>query len=633
MAKHYSIYLLVICFITSFWPLEAQPPVKVGDGFREEIMSRQVDLLEDASKSLTINEIVAGSHAFKHNNQPSINLSFTNSYYWLRFRLTNPDSVRRDLILEVENPHINKLQLFMVAGKQVRASRVTGDHFPFVQRPIRHPHFLFPISVPPKQTYTVYLWADKHGEQLQIPLHLWEKEHFLTNQYSLFLFLGCMLGISILYCIVSFFIYLFFRQKLTFYYWIYTICIGFFLVAHSGLGFQLLWSKSTWWASAARPSTIIISYSCLLLFTSKFFNLSHTHRFFYFVIRALLALFIGLFVWLWSQNPVFGFFENYWYNPVYYDGTWLLVFMKLINLVCFIILTIMPTIGLYFYFRYRKLESLWFSIGNAMLLLGGMTVILVFAGYLPDNYLTQNTPLMTNALESVILSFLLANRFKNIYQLNAQISAELAEERQQNAIRLFEGQVIERKRLSQELHDGISLSVANIRLRLSMLAEKLNGYSKEANQLVEALGDVGQDVRRFSHALSPIMLERYGLIEALAELVAQVQASQSNLTILFENEHVKEEEVRPLVAQMLYQIALELLNNVVKHAQASHATLRLYQENQLLNLEVWDDGIGYENKEKEDGIGLQNIWARVQLLNGTFNTIRQSKGMTHKITL
>lgn len=633
MARLYSTYLLLVCLITMVWPLSAQTPVKVGNEFKEELLSRQTELLEDSSKKRTIHTVLAQQSLFKPNAKPFINPGFTNSYYWVRFQLTNPDSVRKELILEVENPHINKLQLFTVSGKQVNAGMLTGDHFPFIQRPVRHPHFLFPISVPPGKTMTYYLWADKHGEQLQIPLKLWEKEYFLTNEYTLFLFWGFLLGIASLYCIVSFFVFVFFRQKLTFYYWIYTTGIWLFLVAHTGLGFQLFWGESTWWTSAARPTAAILFYSFMLLFTDKFFNIAQTHRFLHLFVRFLLTVFAILLVWLWSQNPALGLFKQYWYNPVYYEGTWLLVFMKLTNLVVFVVLTTTPLIGMFYYFRYRKLESLWFTIGNSMLLLGGMTVIFVFAGYLPENYLTQNMPLMTNAIETVVLSFLLANRFKNIYQLNAQMSAELAEQRQQNAIRLFEGQIIERKRLSQELHDGISLSLANIRLRLSMLAEKLNGHSKEANHLVEALGDVGQDVRRFSHALSPVMLERYGLAEALEELVNQIQIGQPNLTVSFECEEIDEQHVQPLAAQMLYQIALELLNNIVKHSKAHQATLRLFQEGNSLNLEVWDDGVGYENEGESDGIGLQNIRARVQLLNGTFSAIRQPKGMKHKVTL
>lgn len=633
MERYCFTYFLLVCLITMSIFLLAQTPVKVGKGFREEILSKQVALLEDASKSLIIQDVLAKEAVFKLNNQPFINPGFTNSYYWVRFRVSNLDSVERDLILEVENPHINKLQLFTVSRNQVKASKITGDHFRFAQRPIRHPHFLFPIHIPPGETYTYYLWADKHGEQLQIPLKLWEKDYFSANEQTLFLFWGFLLGITILYSIVSFFVFIFFRQKLTFYYWTYTMGIGLFLVAHTGLGFQWLWSESTWWASAARPTSAILFYSSMLLFTNKFFNISNTQRFIYWFVRLLLVVFGTLVLWLWSQNPLLGIFKQYWYNPVYYEGDWLLVFMKLINLTVFIVLVTTPFVGLFYFFRYRKLESLWFTVGNSMLLLGGMTVIFVFAGYLPENYLTQNMPLITNALESVILSFLLANRFKNIHQLNIQMSTELAEQRQQNAIRLFEGQIIERKRLSQELHDGISLSLANIRLRLSMLAEKLNGHSKEANHLVEALGDVSQDVRRFSHALSPIMLERYGLVEALDELVNSVQTSQPNLAISFEQDGVDGRQVQPLVAQMIYQIALELLNNIAKHAQANQATIRLFQEANTLNLEVLDDGIGYEKEEESSGIGLQNIRARVHLLNGTFSIVRRSKGMMHKVTL
>lgn len=246
MARFYSVYLLLVCLITMVWSLSAQNPLKVGKEFKEELVSRQVELLEDSSKRLTIQNVLAQQSLFKPNAKPFINPGFTNSYYWVRFQLSNPDSVRKELILEVENPHINKLQLFTVSGKQVNAGMLTGDHFPFMQRPVRHPHFLFPISVPPGKTMTYYLWVDKHGEQLQIPLKLWEKEYFLTNEYTLFLFWGFLLGIASLYCIVSFFVFVFFRQKLTFYFWIYTTGIWLFLVAHTGLGFQLFWRESTW---------------------------------------------------------------------------------------------------------------------------------------------------------------------------------------------------------------------------------------------------------------------------------------------------------------------------------------------------------------------------------------------------
>lgn len=248
----------------------------------------------------------------------------------------------------------------------------------------------------------------------------------------------------------------------------------------------------------------------------------------------------------------------------------------------------------------------------------------MFAGYLPDNYITQNTPLLTNAIETVILSFLLANRFRHIYQQNAMIAADLAEQRRQNTLQLLEGQVQERRRLSQELHDGLSLSIANIRLRLSLLAD-----SREVDALVEDLGQVGQDVRQFSHALSPILLERHGLVVALEDLLFRTRLAHPDLRINFEHEGFSQEDLSPLLQQSLYQIVLELVNNMVRHAKATQGHVRLTRTPTELVLEVEDNGVGYGVEEVETGIGLANIRSRADLFGGTFRAKGLPQGMQH----
>jgi len=266
-----------------------------------------------------------------------------------------------------------------------------------------------------------------------------------------------------------------------------------------------------------------------------------------------------------------------------------------------------------------------------MLLVSGTLTIFIFAGLVPDNYLTQNFPLIANPLEIIILSFLLANRYKNIYTDNAKISAELAEQRQQNAIQLLEGQMIERRRLSQELHDGISLMLANIRLRLSMLSEKY--ASVEINDLVEKIGDVGQDVRQFSHALSPVLLEKNGLIEAIEELIQTTQGNQAKLKFVFLHDEIDEHSLNNLLKQTIYQIISELINNTVRHANASEIKISLHQNKNHLTLEVSDNGVGYELLHKQKGIGLQNIKARTQSLYGKFQIKRQGIGMKHLVEI
>jgi two-component system, sensor histidine kinase LadS len=226
---------------------------------------------------------------------------------------------------------------------------------------------------------------------------------------------------------------------------------------------------------------------------------------------------------------------------------------------------------------------------------------------------------------------LLANRYKNVYADNAKISSELAEQRQKNAIQLLEGQMIERRRLSQELHDGISLMLANIRLRLSILTEK--HPSKEMYDLVEQLGDVGQDVRQFSHALSPVLLEKNGLIDAIEELIANTQSNQIKLKIRFLHDKIDENSLNSLLKQTIYQIILELLNNTVRHANATEMQVWLHQNKNHLHLEVSDNGVGYEILHKQKGIGLQNIKARTQSLYGKFQIKRQGIGMRHLVEI
>ncbi|MBC7893706.1 MAG: hypothetical protein H7Y12_15920, partial [Sphingobacteriaceae bacterium] len=522
---------------------------------------------------------------------------------------------------------------FTVSPDGVRASILTGDHFPFAQRPLRHPHFLFPILVPPQQTLTAYLWVDKHGEQVQIPLRLWDKAVFETNGYQLHLFAGFMLGIIGLYTILSLFTALFFRQKLTLYYFGYTVVIWFFMAAHTGFGFALLWPRATWWTSAARPTTVLLIYVFSLLFAQEFFHLRKTYRWLYRYTQGLLGVIGVLLLIYWSQHPALGWFKNYWYNPVYYAGDGLLRFMIAVHLVAVVSLVSVMGIGVLVFFRTRKVEGLWFAFGYTMLLLSGFLIIFVHAGYWPDTYVTQNIPLIATGLETVILSILLANRFKTIYQDNARISEELAGQRQRNALQLLEGQRIERRRLSQELHDGISLSLTNVRLRLSMLAEKLTGQGPEVQRLVDALGEVGQDVRQFSHALSPVMLERYGLVDALDELIHTLQGSHPDVALSFQHRAVHTAAMQPLVAQTLYLISIELLNTVLKHAQAHRASLDLTQTGNVLRLDVTDDGIGYDPPDPTSGIGLQNIEARVHLLNGRFSIQRLPVGMRHTVEI
>ena len=620
------IFFLVLCCRTVH--LSAQE-VLVNGSFQHTLLGNQVQIFEDKSKKMSFEEVL--EQPFVHHTKSSINIGFTNSYYWLRFHLKNQDTLETKVFLEISNPHINKMQLYSVNGTAATKSILTGDNFPFSQRPYIHPHLVFPITLSPKESTEYYLWVDKHGEQLQIPIALWGNEAFAQYSSKLLIFISMMLGISSLYLLISLLFLLYFREKLTFYYWLYTWAVWVYLVAHSGFGFQYIWQNAIWWTSSARPISSLLFNFFAILFTRTFFNIQKKNRFLYPLTNTLLVLLFINFIAFFSQNPLLGLFKNNWYNPQYYEGSSLMFFMRLTYFVVLAVLWSIIGMGIYFYRKTKKNENLWFTLGFSMIMVSGTLTIFIFMGYIPDNYFTQNFPLVSHPLEIIIISFLIANRYKNIHVENANIAAELAEQRQQNAIQLLTGQAIERQRLSQELHDGISLALANIRLRLSIFSEKFQ--SKEVNHIVDELGDVGQDVRRFSHALSPIMLEKHGLIEAIEELIDTTKNAHPTLIIQFSHNSISERSLGSLLKQTIYQITLELINNTVKHANAKLLEVKLNEKEGFVLLELLDDGIGYDSEQESTGIGLQNIQARTQSLNGQFQIEKGAIGMKHKVKI
>ena len=579
-------------------------------------LDQVVEVWEDTTKSVEFDDIMSSSFPFYRHNQNTLNFGYQNSYFWIRFVVENTDSVWVSTMLEVENPHINKLQLFEVSSNRITSFPMTGDNLPFPTRQIDHPHFLFELESGPLASTTYYLWIDKHGEQVQCPLRLSSVKSFTSHSTDVSIFWGVLIGILILFVMLSTMIFIFYQRKISFYYWGYAVSSCIFLIAHTGIGFQYLWSYSTWWQSAARPTLAPLLYIFFLLFTRSFLDIPKTsnllNRFTQVLIGVLL---IHIFI-LWIQHPFLSLIDNYWYHPAYYSGETLLTFMKSLGLVAVVSLTSILAIGIYYFIRDRKLESLWFMMSAAMLFIGAVSTIFVFSGSLPANLVTKNLPILTSSFETLILAVLLANRWSVVYKENAVMSLELAASRQRSAMNLIEGQLQERKRLSQQLHDGISTTLANMRLRLSIFNDQSDTKSDDLMDLEAQLERTGKDIRKISHDLSPVLLERYGLIPALEELIEINRNSNPNVIHQFDSNTSDLGSVPEYVQKTVFYTVKEILHNIEKHSEASEVKLMVTYHPKLLSLTFEDDGKGYDPLQPTEGIGLNNLISRIDLLGG-----------------
>ncbi len=182
---------------------------------------------------------------------------------------------------------------------------------------------------------------------------------------------------------------------------------------------------------------------------------------------------------------------------------------------------------------------------------------------------------------------------------------------------------VERQRISRELHDEAGQSMLCIRLQLEVLEQSC---PDSIPQIREKLGQVREvtertivEIRRLIRALSPSVLEQFGLGAALRQLVTQfhqVHPARVRMNMTRLGSLPKQLET------MVYRLVQECCNNIAKHSSATTVNILLSSADEVLRLQVDDNGVGFQIEEglmKLNSFGLAGMRERVALLGGKFN--------------
>lgn len=172
----------------------------------------------------------------------------------------------------------------------------------------------------------------------------------------------------------------------------------------------------------------------------------------------------------------------------------------------------------------------------------------------------------------------------------------------------------ERKRISEELHDGVGQLLSAIKLNICALDNSENEKIKNAIILVDSSCE---EIRNISHNLMPYSLSKVGLLESIKEFAKKINSSgKVNIQVggELDEKSILNKEIH------LYRIIQEVLNNSLKHANASIITIQFNDEKNEVSVSIEDNGIGF-NKEvidKSKGNGWANIKSRLAIINGSF---------------
>ncbi|MBU4489129.1 MAG: response regulator [Actinobacteria bacterium] len=200
-------------------------------------------------------------------------------------------------------------------------------------------------------------------------------------------------------------------------------------------------------------------------------------------------------------------------------------------------------------------------------------------------------------------------------------------------------QETERRRLAGELHDSVVQSLVGLSYQLQAVKKKIPPESDESevlpvlNLLEEQLNESIKELRDLLLGLRPPMLDDMGLLSAI-----ETRLKNFGIKNGIQTSFQPPEELPPLSkdAQInLYRTIQETLNNVEKHAKASHVTIEVETTPQKLFISIRDDGKGFsvrDNREKQRRLGIAYMRERIELLGGSFK-IRSEPGRGTVVSL
>jgi signal transduction histidine kinase len=185
-----------------------------------------------------------------------------------------------------------------------------------------------------------------------------------------------------------------------------------------------------------------------------------------------------------------------------------------------------------------------------------------------------------------------------------------------------EAEIQERKRIGQELHDGLGQMLSAAHLNMSALQQKDSLPIERRRELIEAAIEVVDaafsELRNISHDLAPSVLAAKGFAGALKDMADQINKTNHMRVQL--QLYGLNEKMDSIIENTLYRALQELLTNAIKHAGAATFSVQVVKSNNEITMMVEDDGKGFDEKNilVIPGGGLSNIRSRIENLKGDF---------------
>ncbi len=233
--------------------------------------------------------------------------------------------------------------------------------------------------------------------------------------------------------------------------------------------------------------------------------------------------------------------------------------------------------------------------------------------------------LLTAILVYIVISQRAKNRKLKLIQVQQKANEDIYNLMLSQQDKVDEARTQEKKRISEELHDGVLGRLFGTRLSLDSINFKdgKEAMTTRANYIGQ-LKTIEEDIRKISHELNTDFVSGSGFMDIVSELIEN-QTKAYGLKYSFDyTDDISWDSVSNKTKINIYRIIQESMQNIYKHANAKAIKISISLENNVICLDIIDDGEGFDTSKSKKGIGLKNMTSRIEDINGKITFTSQS---------
>jgi len=457
---------------------------------------------------------------------------------------------------------------------------------------------------------------DNIGSDLNILPTLIDNDGFRAQEKKEYLLIGLLTGIMVFSIIINIFLYFSLKEKIHLIYTLYVLSMLYWLYCSLSMDFQYLYPNYPFLTELSICVSTSLSFITMTKLITSFLDITPQN--------SKLKKTMDWLTYLFFILPVVCFITHYWledFTRIHAIYTYVFIAASIMLATLYYVVIIEKIL--------QKVKQAWFFlVGEGFIAFG----ILKYCFHILGGGLTrtaQSPPSEIQVgltIEAIIIFMGIIYKYNLYKKEKEKLQKSLVEQQLQSMAQIVTAQENERQRIAQDLHDDVGATLSTLLLHISNHPPgKLSGASFIHFEKSISIGRKAlNDLRSISHDLLPKDFEQLGLFIILQNRVTELNCI-TNLRFYLVTDGC-DKVISQLVAITLYRIINELINNILKHAQASVANLQLVISLTDIILIVEDNGTGINQGNHKHGIGLKNIYSRVDFLKGKINIDSNSNG-------